>query len=341
MSSAEVTEKDRFALPGWTGRPPHGCHLDVAKGDRLLQKLLIDEKGVYYFGRNPTQCDFVVEHASCSRVHSILLYHKALKRFALVDLGSSHGTFVEKTRVEPLKPIFLDFDTMFFFGASTRRYTLRNSLDIRDSHDDEADGTTLPQKQLELDNLTEYNTAQNRRIPQIPITIEEARKKSRARPRLKFTDEEDIINPEDVDPTVGRFRNMVRTAVIPQSSSAKRTRAAAVPDQLFDFYAPDAKKNAHHHVRSSFTGADNEVHQKLEYGPFNSTTLGGISLNAAPDLEVYAAPKQTPTTGFQSILKPSSGYILLLKKKIRKPTRRRNMPKKPGQEGRIFLVPCN
>lgn len=50
---------------------------------------MIDEKPFYYFGRNPDQCDFTIEHASSSRVHAVLMFHKVLKRFALVDLESS------------------------------------------------------------------------------------------------------------------------------------------------------------------------------------------------------------------------------------------------------------
>lgn len=96
------TEKDKYTIPEWTCRPPLGTHLDVVKTKQLLQvfnfnklffiifqKLLIDEKDCYYFGRNPSMCDFIVEHASCSRVHAVLLYHKILKRFALIDLESS------------------------------------------------------------------------------------------------------------------------------------------------------------------------------------------------------------------------------------------------------------
>jgi len=33
---------------------------------------------------------------------------------------------------------------------------------------------------------------------------------------VRFCDEEDIINPEDIDPTIGRFRNLVQTTVIPK-----------------------------------------------------------------------------------------------------------------------------
>lgn len=31
---------------------------------------------------------------------------------------------------------------------------------------------------------------------------------------VSFNDEEDVINPEDVDPTVGRFRNMIQTTIV-------------------------------------------------------------------------------------------------------------------------------
>lgn len=54
-----------------------------------LQKLIIDEKKFYLFGRNPDICDFTIDHQSCSRVHAALVYHKHLKRLFLIDLNSS------------------------------------------------------------------------------------------------------------------------------------------------------------------------------------------------------------------------------------------------------------
>lgn len=97
-------EKDAFPIPSWAGMPPHGAHLDCIKGDKLVQvrsalsymnyilvvfqKLFVDELTHYYFGRNVEVCEVPVEHASCSRVHAVLIYHKFLNRFALVDLGS-------------------------------------------------------------------------------------------------------------------------------------------------------------------------------------------------------------------------------------------------------------
>lgn len=50
---------------------------------------MLDEKKCYLFGRNPQLNDFCIDHASCSRVHAAVVFHKHLGRAFLVDLGSS------------------------------------------------------------------------------------------------------------------------------------------------------------------------------------------------------------------------------------------------------------
>ena len=105
MTGGDVKEskegKERPALPvagyeppGWAGKAAPGLHLDVLKvlvlsvtpskrivywqpstvlskltiqEGKLIQKLMIDEKNYYLFGRNHQTCDFVVDHGSCSR----------------------------------------------------------------------------------------------------------------------------------------------------------------------------------------------------------------------------------------------------------------------------------
>ena len=62
---------------------------------------------------------------SCSRVHAALVHHKHLKRAFLVDLGSTHGTFIGSVRLEANKPTPLPVDSNFHFGASTRNYIIR------------------------------------------------------------------------------------------------------------------------------------------------------------------------------------------------------------------------
>ncbi|XP_036334238.1 nuclear inhibitor of protein phosphatase 1 [Rhagoletis pomonella] len=225
-----------YDIPSWAGKPPTGLHLDVLKDDKLVQKLMVDEKRCYLFGRNSQMNDFCIDHASCSRVHSAFVYHKHLNIAYLVDLGSTHGTFIGTLRLEPHKPTQLQINSTFHFGASTRRYILRerpsagqrNSImeDLPLSETSDGALLGLPESQTELDNLTEYNTAHNRRISMLGIADDNLRKQNaakhsgRKRRNVTFNDEEIIINPEDVDPTVGRFRNLVQTTVVP----AKRAR---------------------------------------------------------------------------------------------------------------------
>lgn len=80
---------NHYEIPAWAGKAPTGHHLDVTKDDKLIQKLMIDEKKCYLFGRNKQLNDFCIDHASCSRVHAALVYHKHLNISYLVDLGSS------------------------------------------------------------------------------------------------------------------------------------------------------------------------------------------------------------------------------------------------------------
>ncbi|KAJ1188863.1 hypothetical protein NDU88_005620 [Pleurodeles waltl] len=230
MAGAPNPNKPFFDCPSWAGKPPPGLHLDVVKGDKLIEKLIIDEKKYYLFGRNPDMCDFTTDHQSCSRVHSALVYHKHLKRVFLIDLNSTHGTFLGHIRLEPHKPQQVPIDSTVSFGASTRLYTLREKPQTLPSamKGDEKTGMEdeelksllgLPEEETELDNLTEFNTAHNKRIS--TLTIEEGNldiqrpKRKRRNSRVTFNEDDEVINPEDVDPSVGRFRNMIQTAVVP------------------------------------------------------------------------------------------------------------------------------
>uniref|UniRef100_T1IFR1 Nuclear inhibitor of protein phosphatase 1 n=1 Tax=Rhodnius prolixus TaxID=13249 RepID=T1IFR1_RHOPR len=226
---------NHYDVPKWAGKPPVGTHLDVMKEDKLVQKLMLDEKKCYLFGRNPQMNDFCIDHQSCSRVHAAFVYHKHLQRAFLVDLGSTHGTFIGTVRLEAHKPTQLPPDSTFRFGASTRDYVMRqrpqgnvrNQVIEQLEKGETSDGAAmlgLPETGAELDNLTEFNTAHNRRISMLGIGEdgESGTRVKRKRRGVTFSEEEEIINPEDVDPSIGRFRNMVHTTLVPTLSKRQR-----------------------------------------------------------------------------------------------------------------------
>jgi nuclear inhibitor of protein phosphatase 1 len=153
----------------------------------------------------------------------------------------------------------------------------------------EADGGLLglPETENELDNLTEFNTAQNRRISMMGIPKEETFIKKRRKIHITFNEEEDVINPEDVDPSIGRFRNLVQSTVIPKASR----------QQSAGFGLGTAPTSSHHHLRVALAGPGPEgpsappglYEEEEASGPF-STTLSsslGLSLpNPAPEIDM-------------------------------------------------------
>ncbi|XP_036143064.1 nuclear inhibitor of protein phosphatase 1 isoform X1 [Monomorium pharaonis] len=243
---------NHYEVPNWAGKPPVGLHLDVLKNDKLIQKLMVDEKKCYLFGRNQQLNDFCIDHASCSRVHAALVYHKHLNRAFLVDLGSTHGTFIGNLRLEAQKPTQLPIDSTFHFGASTRYYIIRERPQTgarpiieeleKLSEDMDAGGLLgLPETETELDNLTEFNTAHNRRISMLGITDDEMHKPTRKRKKkgITFNDDEEVINPEDVDPSVGRFRNLIQTTVVPKNAYGGRSYINVRRSPFFKTHATD------------------------------------------------------------------------------------------------------
>ncbi|CAH0384367.1 unnamed protein product [Bemisia tabaci] len=310
---------NHYDIPNWAGKPPVGLHLDVLKGDKLVQKLMLDEKRCYLFGRNKEMCDFCIDHQSCSRVHAAFVYHKHLNKAFLVDLGSTHGTFIGNMRIESHKPTQLPIDSSFHFGASTRNYIIRERpqtgarpiIEELEKQSEEAEGGLLglPETETELDNLTEFNTAHNRRISMLGIQED----KEQRRPIMKnkkrlvtFNEDEEVINPEDVDPSVGRFRNLVHTTVVP--SKRQRLDIAGLTTSL--------NAHAHEEVRQTYmkhmhpSSMMNQLYYDVP-GPEKQTDSTGVSSlslfststasklglsipNPAPEVDI--APPVVPVT---------------------------------------------
>uniref|UniRef100_A0A1B6DQE1 Nuclear inhibitor of protein phosphatase 1 n=1 Tax=Clastoptera arizonana TaxID=38151 RepID=A0A1B6DQE1_9HEMI len=166
----------------------------------------------------------------------------------------AHGTYIGSLRIESNKPTQLPIDSNFHFGASTRNYIIRERpqtgarpiIEELEKQSEEAEGGLLglPETETELDNLTEFNTAHNRRISMLGIGEENESANNRVRKRKKrgvtFNEDEEVINPEDVDPSVGRFRNLIHTTVIP----SKRQRLESGVGLTSGLTQPEER---HHH----------------------------------------------------------------------------------------------
>lgn len=153
----------QYVKPDWSARPPPATSnedkldsegfsshyfLEVIKNGSIIERIRL-EKEFVSFGRLET-CDVICEHPSLSRYHAILQYSngqtdpaKYPEGFYIYDLNSTHGTFLNKTRLKPNEYIKIELDNMFKLGLSTRLFILhgpkpKNSaedLNINVTHD--------------------------------------------------------------------------------------------------------------------------------------------------------------------------------------------------------------
>jgi protein phosphatase 1D len=76
------------------------------KGGISLRNIPLDTRSFHTFGRLDN-CHIVMAHPTTSRYHAVLQYRSTFsnedekKGFYLYDLGSTHGTFLNKYRIKP------------------------------------------------------------------------------------------------------------------------------------------------------------------------------------------------------------------------------------------------
>ncbi|ETW00010.1 hypothetical protein H310_07452 [Aphanomyces invadans] len=122
-----------YVPPEWAanGSNRHGLSVEVIKGGIIVEKLALDTsvKPFLVAGRMEPLCDIVLQHPSVSRTHAALQFDSKGHLF-VVDLGSTHGTFVNKRRIPATDPVELHVGDVVVFGESTRIYTILGPHDL-------------------------------------------------------------------------------------------------------------------------------------------------------------------------------------------------------------------
>ena len=108
-SPAELEREKQVPLtykePSWSGVCQQPYSLEVLKSGVIVTDIDMTEKPFYVMGRL-SNCDVVLEHPSISRYHVILQYRARAEDgsepgWYLYDLGSTHGTFLNKQQLSP------------------------------------------------------------------------------------------------------------------------------------------------------------------------------------------------------------------------------------------------
>ncbi|CAM6090513.1 unnamed protein product [Calypogeia fissa] len=117
-----------YVKPSWGAIPGQPFTLEILKEGNILGVEDVSKKAVYMFGRSD-RCDFVLEHPTVSRYHAVLQYNSKGESF-LYDLGSTHGTFVNKLQVKGREYVPLHVGDIVRFGFSSRLHVFQGPPEL-------------------------------------------------------------------------------------------------------------------------------------------------------------------------------------------------------------------
>ncbi|XP_071441508.1 kanadaptin [Hetaerina americana] len=123
-----------YREPSWSSLLEEPYSLEVLKSGSIIETIDLSSKPFFVFGRQ-SNCDVQLGHPTISRHHAVL-QHKAKSDTSseddrstfkdaglyVYDLGSTHGTFVNKHMLPKQRYIRLNVGHMLKFGGSTRSY---------------------------------------------------------------------------------------------------------------------------------------------------------------------------------------------------------------------------
>ncbi|XP_012869023.1 PREDICTED: kanadaptin [Dipodomys ordii] len=130
-----------YQEPPWGSPATAPYSLEILKSGTIVGTRSLKGTSCCLFGRLPS-CDVCLEHPSVSRYHAVL-QHRAPgpdadcdgqeQGFYLHDLGSTHGTFLNKTRIPPRTYCRVHVGHVFRFGGSTRLFILQGPEEDREA----------------------------------------------------------------------------------------------------------------------------------------------------------------------------------------------------------------
>ncbi|XP_069743844.1 kanadaptin isoform X2 [Narcine bancroftii] len=170
-----------YVEPPWGGLAEAPYSFEVLKDGSIVAEISLNLKSFYVVGRLPV-CDISLEHPSISRYHAVVQHRRVADGesgtgFYIYDLGSTHGTLVNKEKVEPNCYCRLNVGHVIKFGGSTRLLILQGPEEDKEA-ESEFTVTELKQrsrrhKQLEKRMLGEDSDEED---DAISVSVEQLRK---------------------------------------------------------------------------------------------------------------------------------------------------------------------
>jgi smad nuclear-interacting protein 1 len=134
----------KWSEPQDSARPTKQWRLYVMKNGTIAETLHLHRQSAYLFGRDTRVADVILQHESCSKQHAVLQYRLVEDKSApgasssassssgarrvvkpyLMDLGSTHKTFLNGAALEDARYYELREKDCVKFAGSTREYIL-------------------------------------------------------------------------------------------------------------------------------------------------------------------------------------------------------------------------
>jgi len=134
FSPAEQLKESEAVIPYkeplWGGITGESYYFEVIKNGAVAERVELTAKSYYVFGRLPS-CDHSMDHPSLSRYHAVIQHCAKTNSegrdlgWYLYDLDSTHGTWINKSKVSPRVYYRLRVGYIVKFGGSTRLYILQ------------------------------------------------------------------------------------------------------------------------------------------------------------------------------------------------------------------------
>ena len=119
-----------YQAPEWSGPAIHPFAFEVIKNGSVTEEIDLSSKPFLLIGRQDDVCDITMQHPSISRQHAVIQNRESGEIY-VYELGSTHGTFVNKRRLQVKEHVELAVGDVLRFGASTRLYCLQGPDDLR------------------------------------------------------------------------------------------------------------------------------------------------------------------------------------------------------------------
>lgn len=128
----------KYHEPPEARKPPakEPWRIYVFKNDDIVDTIQLAEQSCWLFGRELAVADIPIEHPSCSKQHAVIQFRYIEKRNEfgdkigkvkpyVLDLESSHGTFVNGERIPDAKYVEVRDKDIVKFGNSRREYIVQ------------------------------------------------------------------------------------------------------------------------------------------------------------------------------------------------------------------------